>query len=498
MVGIATLIFAMITTTAFWLTQSLAVWQSIPGVRRLTNLTLDSPEIQPRLIALGIALQAFKEHPLLGFGFENFKYAFDPRYDPRLLRQGFGETFFDRPHNVILEYAVGGGAIGLLAYLVLVGTIGILMTKRAELRTFAPFGVALLLAHIAQNLFLFDTFGSYLVFFILAAFVSSRSSPEGTISHEVAGERSFRGKQTAAVLIVGCVALAWVVANVGIVYANHKQYWGFNYFVNSLPEDALASYTRALSVPVNPYRDSMKKDLVSVLVQMHTQGLEIPDLALHVKESMAELERVIERHPKDYFVRISYADAATVFAGIDRNFLQQGMDAIGVALTLSPGRQQAYYILGKLDLLSGDTAGALAAMQKAIDLDPEIGESHFYFALIAFEAEKTSEAFVALETAKQLGRVPKNSGELRIVANHYADAGNYGEAIKLYNQSLEKEPADLETKLKLGIVYLYAGDKEAARRYIGEVAKATDLTKAPSYPLLKPILDELGISYKPK
>jgi tetratricopeptide (TPR) repeat protein len=150
-------------------------------------------------------------------------------------------------------------------------------------------------------------------------------------------------------------------------------------------------------------------------------------------------------------------------------------------------------VLAKIKSLQGKRDEALRVVKQAIELNPEIGDSHFYYALLAFEAGRPAEAFRALDTAAQLGRKPRTAAELRVVGNHYGDAGDYTRAIALYEEGLRLDGGDLEAQLKLGLVYYYHGDIGAARRYIQGVALATDLREATSYPLLKPIFDELGI-----
>ena len=61
-----------------------------------------------------MAIKGFQERPILGWGQENFNYVFNKNYDPGMWGQ---EQWFDRTHNVILDWLVAGGILGLLAYL---------------------------------------------------------------------------------------------------------------------------------------------------------------------------------------------------------------------------------------------------------------------------------------------------------------------------------------------------------------------------------------------
>jgi len=69
--------------------------------------------LKDRLWAWGVALSALLARPF-GWGAENFPLALDRFYDPRL----FGvESWFDRVHNIYLDYAVSGGFPLLTAFL---------------------------------------------------------------------------------------------------------------------------------------------------------------------------------------------------------------------------------------------------------------------------------------------------------------------------------------------------------------------------------------------
>ena len=58
--------------------------------------------------------QGVKEHPILGWGQENYIVLFNKYYDPKMYQQ---EPWFDRSHNVFFDWLVSGGILALLAYL---------------------------------------------------------------------------------------------------------------------------------------------------------------------------------------------------------------------------------------------------------------------------------------------------------------------------------------------------------------------------------------------
>lgn len=92
-----------------------ALWQ---------NNIASNQSLTYRLHIWKIGLQSFKEKPLLGWGLENFKVAFDQNFEqptgvPNL---PFSEIHADRAHNEYLDIAVTGGAMALIIYLLLMLT----------------------------------------------------------------------------------------------------------------------------------------------------------------------------------------------------------------------------------------------------------------------------------------------------------------------------------------------------------------------------------------
>ena len=108
------------------------------------------------------AAKGILERPLLGWGPEGER-AVDAKYpDPRV---DIGPMHWDRAHNVILDWALDGGVIGLAAYLSLWAAAGMAIwrlpgTERAVL-------AGLLVAYFVNLLFVFDSISSYIPFVML-------------------------------------------------------------------------------------------------------------------------------------------------------------------------------------------------------------------------------------------------------------------------------------------------------------------------------------------
>lgn len=134
-----------------------------------------------RFVFWEIARTGFIERPLLGWGPNNYEYVFQKNFDARLLdRDHFPELWVNQPHNIIWEYLVNTGILGLISYLSLFGLVIIssLRLVYAEQKNIKLLGItiiSILVGYFVQNLFVFDTITTYLMYFMLIGIASSLS-----------------------------------------------------------------------------------------------------------------------------------------------------------------------------------------------------------------------------------------------------------------------------------------------------------------------------------
>jgi len=485
------LALVLIGAGIFWFTRDSSFWNKIPGLRRVTPASLTIQDWEPRFIAWGIAGKSFLERPLLGFGFENSKYPFDRYYEPQLLRYTFTGTYWDKPHNIFLEYLVNAGVLGFLAYLgIFITAFYLLFKKQKETpNLITPFFGAVLIAYLVQNFFLFDTFGSYLMFFILLAFLNGNYQLQKSVSEN---KSHLYLKPIVVILLILISFLPIYFLNYKSLYANNRQYWGTNYFLNSRPELALEAYAQSLTTS-NPYINDTRKEFASNIFQVYSQGIEIPGIEKVSAKVMSELAAAINNHPNDYFLRLTFANASMDFYIFNPVYLKMGEEQINEALKLSPKRQELYYTLAKIKVIKGEKSAALELMKKAVELDPEAADPHFYYGLTALEAGNKELGFSEIDKAKELGRGPQNDGEARVLGNYYGDAGDYKKAISMYLIAVGNQD-DLDSWFKLGIVYFYSGDRNSARFRIKYVLDALpEFKKSAAFEEFKSIIEDLGL-----
>ena len=151
-----------------------------------SNVTLDrllfraSPygifrSVEHRIESMEAGARAFRDRPFLGWGHQNYLVAWGRYVDP----ENPSLIYFDQAHNRLLEELVASGIVGLLSYLAIWGLAAWVIIRSVrrrrpggQLLVFLAGGAALA-AYFTQNLFLFDTPATVMLFALLLAFVAA-------------------------------------------------------------------------------------------------------------------------------------------------------------------------------------------------------------------------------------------------------------------------------------------------------------------------------------
>lgn len=128
--------------------------------------------IGPRLWTWGSALSGIIEKPFIGWGSDNFPYVFDKYYNPN----HFGiESWFDRAHNVFLDYFIAGGVILVAAYiLIYFFYYKTLFSKNTrsliDYKKWSPLFFIFPIIYLIQGLTIFEVLPVYIPLFLFLAF----------------------------------------------------------------------------------------------------------------------------------------------------------------------------------------------------------------------------------------------------------------------------------------------------------------------------------------
>lgn len=209
----------LITVGGFFFVKDSDVIKNNAIFSRLADISLKSGET--RFAIWSLAWEGVKEKPLLGYGQESFNIVFNRYYTADLYLQ---EPWFDRVHNIVLDWLIAGGFLGALAYFAIPLLALYLLWGRRGCATFSSSErsviTGLLAGYFFQNLFVFDQLVTYLYYFSILAYISARMRPTQLPTRLESLHVSPGTLQASAVVIsvVACVGL--YVLNVKSIQAN--------------------------------------------------------------------------------------------------------------------------------------------------------------------------------------------------------------------------------------------------------------------------------------
>ena len=383
----------VIVSGGIWFTRSASVWDNVPGIDRLKDLTLSgaSSDIVPRYIALDEAWQGFVARPLTGWGFENFNIVFNTYYNPKILEYGNAESNFDKPHDIILEELDAGGVLLLLAYLAALVTL-IYESWKLRDHLAGQFAIAAIAAYFVRSIVIFDTLGPAIMLYLLFGWVDGmyRVPPASVIpvpslrsNFGGAGKTGNQNKNKVILAITFITAIIVVYTlNITALAASGSAWQGHEDIqLAGDPADGVIAL-QAEAQTWNVYQWDFTRDSASILAQAYfSEAGAIPTST--ILAAITEMNQVASDHPNDAYNHYSLAELYNFTYEIDpQNYLSNAIAQEQAALKLSSDRQQIYYDIAKTDSLGGDLKGALAAAKTALDLDPNVADSHFYYGVL--------------------------------------------------------------------------------------------------------------------
>lgn len=454
------------------------------------NGFLASPIDHSRTIEWQIALDGFKDRPILGYGPENHEIVASHHFDPRIY-QYEGGAIFDRTHNAWLEMLATTGIVGTVAMIgIWVASVVTLRSGISRKRITAPEAAVLagaLTAYAVYLTFWFFDINSVVVWVSLLAFLSWRvygplemleSAPQ---SHPTVRLR--RGPITWA--MIGLIALTAYLQGIVPLIAAHDlsdaasagpfelRLEAFERVMNSSSPQTLHTF------PL--YYAFLNNARSSVTASGATPGLQKQfDLAL--QRGMIEAERSISRNGQD---DRSYAEAArfSMLAAAfyrDSRYLLIARKELQHAVRISPRRPEARIFLAAILKSLSDSAGAVAQLDSAMLLAPEYGGGYFFAGKSALARNDPDSAAALIESSLDRN-YPGSELVLKDVLAALEQRGEYERAARLDQAYLEKLYGPLKgwrggktksglpltpvTKLfanELPLLYLKAGERALA------------------------------------
>ncbi|MCC2630901.1 MAG: hypothetical protein K0S38_710, partial [Candidatus Paceibacter sp.] len=469
--AIGALMAAVLVVLVFFAVKGTPYVQNHPVLGRFASISLTEKTTLSRFKLWEMAIQGFKERPILGWGQENFNYVFNKHYNPQLYNQ---EQWFDRTHNVIFDWLIAGGILGLAAYLTFFGSlIYYVWRARGEGRfSIIERGIltGLLVAYFIHNLFVFDNLTSYLMFFAVAAYIYNRTSYRPEPAHEAVPNQ--------VVLPVAVVALlvALYAVNVRPILANKTLIRAISIpqqLTSLTPHVALFKEALAYQSFGDP---ETREQLMSLATQAIQSQQEIPGRTELIALATEEGKKQTQITPDDarYFVFYGSFLAQT-------GNLNDATAYLVKARELSPKKQSILFALAGLYLAQSDYKNAEETLKTAYEAESSYMDARLTYAAAAIynnNLAKSKELLKDIATSTIIGN--------NDILQAYYTSKNYAELIALWKDQVKAEPTG-QNHVSLAAAYLYANDRKSAIAELREAIKIEPSFKAQGEDYIKQI-----------
>ena len=385
---------------------------------RLTKFSLSEITLTTRVLAWKAGLNAFLERPILGWGNENFKYAFDKYYEPALLQFGYSETHFDRAHNIVIERLVNFGATGLLLYgIYFFGVLVVVLQDKKIHTTKKMLFTGIWCANHVHLLLAFDTALSVLLQLSLFYFVAQEMDVE------------IKEPDNVYVAIGSVVILSVGPLMYGVVYPYMSSNYivkGFTLADSGLYTRALPYYELALRTP-SMYFSSPREEFLSTAGSI-LQSPTVTDGAARewlYQRAHQLVDELIEKNPyySHYYELKGNLYITRIYEGGD--YSDQALVQYNKAQKLSPKRQSYYLAIAQICNLQRKFELADKEYTEALALAPNVLIMKLYKGVSLLVLHKDEEAKKLILPLLKSEAYVNSFQDWQILANSLAGWGEY-------------------------------------------------------------------------
>ncbi len=445
--SVAVIAGILVLVGGFFILKDTKAVTSVEPLERLASISLQETTVVSRFYNYGMAWEGFKERPLLGWGQENYNLVFNTYYDPRMYAQ---EPWFDRVHNIVFDWLIAGGLLGLLSY------VGVLFAALLGVWRSGAFSVAersiftgLLAGYIFHNLFVFDNITSYIMFMMVLAYIAFRVADARAAQPLCIRALPHKLLPVVAVFAaIGLWGVAWFVNAQGL----EKNRALINALIpKESPEAAVEAMEAVAAVRGFLGTQEVREQLVQAAASAANMQLD-PEVKGRLFElAHTELEAQMGSAPTD-------ARFPLFLALLDNTYgrYEEAKMYLEKSRQLSPTKQAIIFQQAANARVRGDTEAVMNLLKEAYELEPAYQEARIAYAL---EAYNTGAVVLSDELVAPL--IAAGVVDQRLVAGYVA-RGDYERAARLWEGKAKVNPTDAQARLATAASYFAAGDNARA------------------------------------
>lgn len=444
---------AIIVPTIFVAAKESSFVSGSEVLKRLTTVSLSEGGIASRFAIWKIGLRGFAERPILGWGLENYNVVFSKHFNPSLYNQ---EPWFDRAHNIIIDWLINAGILGLLAYLALFGATFSMLYRwyRQKIRdgenTYGDFIfficiVSLGVVYVFQNMFVFDQLVTYISFFTFMAYIAFLQS-----GLQKENAPSIPQKTVPSMGVTG-VVLSFIVVFIFLhgrpVLANKAVVEGLLALQGGRIDIALDRYAKSIAYNTVGRTEAREQMGQATLAVFSSPSIDAQVKQMVQKAVVPELQKNVEENSLD---PRSYMLLGTVY--LRAGLLNESAAVFSGAVALAPKKQQLYFGLGDVYLSGGDSVSAIETFKKAFLLDTGYDEARINLATAYII---TRDYFSADELLRE--RFLSVTPPVRSIEQAYLIVKDYQRLIGVREAFVSQNPQNVDYRVQLALAYVLSG-----------------------------------------
>ena len=316
-------------------------------------------ELRVRGTIWSIALAGAQEDLLTGWGQEGFNQVFNKYYDPSLYEQ---EQWFDRVHNMYLDWLIAGGLPALTFFVALLAVAAVSLVRSQEFsRVERVILVSALMAYVVQALVVFDNLFSYVPLVMLLAMAHvATGRPIPALERLPVVHKDSHALAVGGVALLITAGMVWTV-NMPIISTSHR-----------------------LIVALTP-----APDLNSNLVLFKGLLAEEPPMSQEVREQLVTFAARVSKEER-------------IPAAVKEEFAVFAVEEMGKEVLKNPNDARLHVMLAQAYETAGEAERSLAQIEEAIRLSPKKQSLHLNRAFKLYELGRIEESKEAFAYAYEL------------------------------------------------------------------------------------------------
>jgi O-antigen ligase/tetratricopeptide (TPR) repeat protein len=433
----------------------------------------------PRFAGWKIELNAIKDRPWLGYGIENSDIGFNMNYDPTIPNIDRDVAWWDRPHNMVLQTASDAGIFAAIIYIALFVVLFWQLARDKSGNILHHAMQTTLIAYFVASFFSFDTFGSYILFFLIIAYclMPNEVSKEKIFSEIKSPVKTFTMIFLFFVLVIFLWQYNWVPLSANSKINEAEAFVKMQKNCNQafiLMDQALKSksfldaYTRLTHNEVAVKCNDIYPESQDNLARFE-KGIELTKEAIKIQPTYAR-----------YYIFIGETSMLLARQEDDENkkaeLVDQARTSLIKATQLAPKHHETFLLLAKVEIVSNNFQKAKEYSQKCIDINKNYGDCHLELAISQIYLNDVDSAKQNIQTASEKTKIDTED-KLLDLSQAYEHIGDYESLVPIFEKLIELKPNDVQNRSTLAFVYSQVGQYKKAREQALKVLELSPESK---------------------